>query len=246
MADPLLVVRREGGREPSDDESLEVHDDGSFRMWRTVGWQRAGLFAGALPADALADLRRAVDAAPAEATDAGAPRGAATEQHVTPRGRVSLGGSDDPAPAWAELVAVGRRLVDELTGSPQAALDLAVVSEHEASLAVVGERPLPVAPPSLRWRVERLDRDGVPLAGWRPPGDEGEGPPEHVSTSELEPHPPGTFRTLLLGHGWDLAPDEILRVWVTIAIARPPETGAPLGPAKTARLVAIREQPPGS
>lgn len=233
MTGPLYTLRRTGGREPSDDEQLEVADDGSFRMWRTVGWTRVGAFAGNLAPDDLEELRVLSSTAPPEDLDGGVPRGAAAEEHVAGGGRLVLGGSNDPPPAWQGLVATGRRLLDDLVVAPEAAVELEVVGPSEATLRVVGDEPLALALSSLRWRVERLAPDGTVVAGWRPPGEEGGPLPEYVTVDELRTHDPGPIRTLVLGHGWELASGELLRVWVTLSVA--PPAGSP----RTARLVAV-------
>lgn len=243
MAEPLLVVRRSGGREPSDDESLEVGSDGDFRMWRTVGWRRAGAFAGAVAPDVMEAIRRLAASVPEGQAEASLPRGAAAEEHITSRSHLTLGGSSDPPDEWAELVNLGRGLLDDLVVHPEAALDLSVANLHEASLTVVGSHRLAIAGSSLRWRVERLGSDGLPVDGWRPDGVESDPPPQYVMTDELEAHDPGVFRTLVLAHGWTPAADEILRVWATVAIAALDQSGTPVGLAKTARLVAVLEPP---
>lgn len=236
-------MRRSGGREPSDDESLEVASDGAFRMWRTVGWRRAGAFAGSIPPDVMEPIRRSITSLPSGDAEASLPRGAAAEEHITPGARLTLGGSSDPPDEWAELVQLGRRLLDDLVVHPEAALDLTVASIDEATLTVVGGGRLGIARSSLRWRVERLDSDSVGVGGWRPEGVESEPPPEYVVGDEVQAQDPGVFRTLILAHGWTLAAGEVLRVWVTVAIAPVDESAAPIGLAKTARLVAILEPP---
>lgn len=236
-------MRRSGGREPSDDESLEVGSDGLFRMWRTVGWRRAGAFAGTVPPDVLEAIRGLASSVPTGEAEASLPRGAAAEEHITPRARLTLGGSSDPPDGWAELVQLGRRLLDDLVIHPEAALDLSVANLHEATLTVVGSGTLAIARSSLRWRVERLGGDGLPVDGWRPDGVESEPPPQYVVTDELAAHDPGVFRTLVLAHGWTLSADEVLRVWVTVAISALDESAAPAGLPKTVRLVAVLEAP---
>ena len=241
MADALFELRRSGGYEPSDDESLTVFDDGRFTMWRTVGWRRVGAFAGQLSPQDFDAVRAGVRAAPQGDEQGDVPRGAAVEEHDARGARLVIGGSSDAPAAWAPLVSTARRLVDELTVSPVAALELDIVSALEASLAVVGDAPIGVVAGSLRFRIERLTADGVPVASWYPSGAEGSGPPELLSSQDVRAQDPGPWRTLLLGHGWQLEPGELLRVWATVGItpASPAAVGVHPPAPKMARLVAV-------
>lgn len=237
----LLEVSRVGGREPSDDEHLVVEEDGSFRMWRTVGWRRVGAFGGHLETEALSSVANAVAAAPDGETTGDVPRYAATETHRTARGSVSLGGSTDPSAAWAPVAELGRRLLNDLTDHPTAALELSVTSTHTAVLTTIGDSDVSIAPDSIRWWAERLDADGLQRGVWRPEGPQGERVPAPVPGDALRIQPSGFRIDLDIGHDWDLAATDIMRVWLTVGIADP-DVSAP----RIARLVAVAPASAGS
>jgi hypothetical protein len=188
----------------------------------------------------LTALSAAVDQLPPGDATADVPRGAAVEEHVARDGTAtaSMGGSTDPPAGWTAVVELVRQLLDDLTSAShaRATLELRVDSPRTATLSVVGREPLAIAPESLRWHVEHLDRDGVPIATWTPPGPEGGEPPEVVMPAELQPQSPGVVRELALDHGWSLGDGDMVRVWATITTADPDDAN---GVPRTARLVAV-------
>lgn len=229
----LYRLDREGGNEPSDDEHLEVADDGSFTAWRTVGWTAIGAFAGTLPPDDLASLAAGLRAVPGGETHGEVPRMAAVEQHRAGGASLVIGGSSDPPEAWA-VAEIGRGLL-EVTApvAPVGALVLRLDGFEGASLAVVGAEGISLVTGSLRWRAEHLSAEGVVLASWRPTGAEGGPPPEGLRPQDAAVVAPGQIADLTMDHGWSVGADEYVRVWATVGVRRP---GSPL--ARTGRLVA--------
>jgi hypothetical protein len=124
-------------------EVLDVADDGTFTMWRSVG-EIVGRFAGSIPGAAAAGAL-AADAASAEppATLELAPdttvdtvtvggRTMATTQHRRPDG------------PWGELLALGRELLDALVDRPAAAIAASLPSPTVLRLEHRGDGTLPV------------------------------------------------------------------------------------------------------
>jgi len=161
----MLNWRRNGGFDPEDEERLAVADDGSFELWRTIGWSAVGRFSGTL-ADQTRDLlHAAVDAA----ADAGpyegrVPHGAATEiydlgEQDGAEVYAVLGGSDDPGGGWQRLVDLVRDLVQgELLRSPSAAVVLGVADGgHAVHLQHAGDEPLVLDLSAVQIQATRMD-----------------------------------------------------------------------------------------
>jgi hypothetical protein len=127
---PLVSYRRHGGRPPPDRELLEVSDDGSFSMWRTIA--RAfdppapiGRFAGTLDPGALERLQAAAeDAARAGDLTEELPAGSAVEETAVGKRTATLPHTASPNGPWGELLGQVRPLLVELTGQPRAAVGL--------------------------------------------------------------------------------------------------------------------------
>jgi hypothetical protein len=143
--------RQGGGDRPPANEHLEIDDDGSYRLLRSVGSARAGHFAGTLDAPALAEVLALVEAAdPADAPTERAGEGAAAE-FVGARSATAAvhpqwpGGRE--AGSWGPLVERLRRLADELTSSPVAAVEATTTSSGDGlvvALEVIGTAPVAV------------------------------------------------------------------------------------------------------
>ena len=139
----LASYHRSGGRRPSDDESLEIEDDGSFVLTRTVGGPRVGSFAGTISKQALAALVKLVEKA-----DDLDDRPTGLPPHViesveTTRADITVGAHSKAAGPATKLVKRMRQLADELTDHPVAALELRVADDgHAITLASVGTEPV--------------------------------------------------------------------------------------------------------
>jgi hypothetical protein len=132
----------------STGEQLEIEDDGTFRMRRAHGTSFAGWFAGRLAASLSDRLRGAVTAADGggrpNRREPWAP-GATTETLFGSEGDVLLevDAHEELPPPWAEVVALSRSLLDELTSQPVAAIQLEVTgSPLAARLRHVGRESL--------------------------------------------------------------------------------------------------------
>lgn len=170
----VAYTRRGGGGRPPANEKLEIDDDGSFRMLRSVAPGRAGHFAGVLDGPVFDEVRTLVGAADAgDLPTARAPEGADAEF-------VGCGGVNaafhpqwKPTGSWAPLVRRLRTLGDELLSMPSAAVAATALRDGgglRLALEVVG--PAPVAIGLHDGEVEVLDggdRRVVPLASGEPP-----------------------------------------------------------------------------
>jgi hypothetical protein len=132
----------------STGDQLEIEDDGTFGMRRANGASSAGWFAGRLDAALSARLRGAVTAAEGGGRpDRDKPwaSGATTETLFGAEGEVlvELDAHEELPPPWTEAVALSRRLLDELTSQPVAAIQLEVTdSPLAARLRHVGRETI--------------------------------------------------------------------------------------------------------
>jgi hypothetical protein len=141
----LTKYHRGGGRPPRDDETLEIDDDGSFVLRRTVGGPRVGGFAGTISKQALTGLKRLVEAA-----DDFEDRPTGLPPHVletvsTARADIAIGVRSKAKGPAVKLAKRLRQLADDLTDEPLAALELGVASDGAGiTLASVGSEPVEV------------------------------------------------------------------------------------------------------
>jgi hypothetical protein len=134
---------RSGGRTPPRDrEILELNADGKFSMWRSVGSAThpptpIGRFAGQLDGQDQTQVQQAA----AKAAKAGnlkltPPPGAATETIAVGEAQARLGANDKAEGDWSGLIEQLRRLLGDLTASPQAAIGLEVREGGQAARLV--------------------------------------------------------------------------------------------------------------
>jgi hypothetical protein len=128
-------------------ETLDVEDDGSWRVWRSVG-QAIGRFAGSPEVADSAGKRILELAAAAEGSDPPSkgkfPPDATIERiHVGDRS-ATVPYRHTPDGPWGELVAASRRLLDEAIAHPRAAIRLVVVGPDRVRLEHRGQEPLPI------------------------------------------------------------------------------------------------------
>lgn len=212
----LLRYGRAGGRPPSDDESLEVAQDGRWTARRTVGGRRVGRFSGRLSGKETAALvRDVVRAAGAGDAEVPTPRHGATETLDVDGAGILLGSNERAPDGWRPLVERVRKLLKErVTAEPVAALEL-VADVAAARLMHAGTEPVEVDPGSISIRVVGLGPDGAPLGRW-----------EAGSGSESGPgSEPGWVRAgagwtlnLPFGHGLTPTVEEVLQVWVFVRL----------------------------
>jgi len=173
----ICTYERGGGMaQPSDNELLEIENDGSFTMWRSVGWATVpptpvGRFAGQVNKNDLRLLKEEAGAAsgagdlssrmqpgiPVETIET---EGASAE--VTP-------GRDIPGP-WGKLVEHLRELLGSLADQPAAALALEVAGDRQrARLVHLGDDPLRLDLGEVTLHVSQQSQTGAGLGEWRLP-----------------------------------------------------------------------------
>jgi hypothetical protein len=218
---PLVRYQRRGGRPPADDEALEIAPDGAFTARRTVGGGRVGRFAGRLDAAVVDKLSAAVDAVGAgDDLTIATPADGATEV-VEAAGRTGQFGSNEKPPVpWKALVDRLRTLLDgEVLEHPVAALEV-VATTRTARLGHIGTEPLDVDVASVAVRAVRLDEGGAVLGRWNgslgPVADEdtkaAAGAAQRVTAG------PGWEQELPFRHGLELAPGDVIQVWVHLRV----------------------------
>lgn len=174
---------RSGGRQPPRDrEILEISEDGSFTLWRSVGWAThpptpVGRFAGHLEPETHQAVRVAAVAAVAAGDLRLLPKpDAAIETVLVDSVRARMGTHEEPPGAWGTLMTHLRQLLGELTNQPQAALGLEVVDGgRSARLIHLGSQPLrldfnDLTVRAVLWEGYRKVGDWWAARGWRPSG----------------------------------------------------------------------------
>lgn len=228
----ITTYLRTGGRPPEDDEQLDIHDDGAWRLRRTMGGARVGTFAGHLDEERRRELGAALASAegahPPEAEVAA--RDAAREAVRAGEARIDLAAGRDIDGPWRPLLELLRRWSGALATADDAEAALELRLEPDGPiLARLGAAELRTWPATLHVDVYARDADGVVVgrasAG---PGVEPEGPRGEVLTTTS---------------GWMLAPElpraiqepasGTLEAWAWLDITGPD------GPVR-ARLVARR------
>jgi hypothetical protein len=197
--------RRAGGQPPSDAELLDL-DGAEFTLVRTIGGPRVGCFAGRVLGDVVATVDRLAAAVAAQGDLATVPpRDAALETLELGGVRLRGGHHQRPDGAWAEAIALARRLVDELTDSPVAALGLDVVDDGAtARVRHLGDEPVVVDLAGATARADHTAGDGRLLGSWQ-----GDVHPLAVNPVETGP---GWALDVGLVHGFTLAPGDVLTV----------------------------------
>lgn len=175
----MIRLHRVGGRPPVDDELVEVADDGSILVHRTISRAAAplgpvGRFGGQLQAGVAQRIRdEAAAAAGAGNVDLPVPAGAARDDlEVTGVRAVGPAGAALPA-GWSGLATSLRALLTSFASQPIAALDATVTKATALELRHLGSEPLDLDLSGLAvrvstWREDRLvDAVDVPAAGPR-------------------------------------------------------------------------------
>lgn len=155
-------IRSNGLRVPSEYETVEVDPDGRLAGWRSVAVGAVGSFEGRLPADRVADVRRAADLALTAAPPAGFARpDSATETIEIDDGyavRVEAAGEADAS--WRALRDLGRRLLEVQVEFPVAAIGL---DAEAGRLVHLGDHPLRIdlGGAVVEWSAVRSSGDVV-------------------------------------------------------------------------------------
>jgi hypothetical protein len=217
MTEAFAAYHRGGGRPPSDDESLEIRADGSWRLWRTVAGARVGAFTGRLSPDRARRLATAVDEARAAPppTDVRRRPDSAAEAFRAGAAEISTPAAAPVRGGWSRLVHLLRKWSDDLTSEPEAALALELDTQGGARLTRIGPGILGVYPDTVavRWYVR--SREDVPIDQARNGADAGVSRGEVVATGAGWSLPLAPPRPLPVPDGGSL------EAWVTLAIAGP-------------------------
>lgn len=169
----MIGFRRTGGfRPPEFAELLEVADDGTFRMWRSVSMAAPlpspiGRFAGRLPAPQLGSLSDAAKRAAAQGSRTWLVSPDSPVDRFEVDGASATLGIHDPGEgAWEAFASLVRPLLGELTASPLAAIALDVTAGP--ALLHQGSEPLTLDLSHLTVRIVHW-RDGQSEGRWTAP-----------------------------------------------------------------------------
>ncbi len=209
----MIALHRFGGlRLPRFDERLEVEDDGRFRLWRSVAMavelpSPVGRFGGTVAAARLARLR----AAAADSANEGMRTWLVTPDSPVDRLGVdgvtaTLGMRDGGEGPWAELAALLRPLLKELTSSPLAAIALDAGSDG-AALVHAGDETIGLDLRALNLEAT-LWRDGDSAAHWSAPDHD---------LGEQEAGPGWRFQ-LPFDHGFEVTTGDRIAVSVSFEL----------------------------
>ena len=208
----MIAFRRSGGlRRPQFDESLEIQDDGSFELWRSVSSATSpptpvGRFGGRLDDAQRSDL----ESAAAEAAAEGPRTWTVVPDSPVDRVRVgdvdaTLGMRDKGEGGWATLLGVLRPLLRDLTGSAVAAIALEV--GDGARLVHLGSEPAQLDLASLE----------VEAVQWRDDDSVGHWTATDADADELTAGP-GWRRELPFDHGFQLDDGDRVAVQVRFSL----------------------------
>jgi hypothetical protein len=205
-------------------EELEIADDGTFKMWRSVSKASElpspiGRFAGSV-ADAQQNaLSEAAQRAKAEGSRTWLVSPDSPVDRFDVDGiNATLGIHHHGEGAWKDLVAQVRPLLRELTASPLAAIALEL-ADGGAQLVHQGTEPLTLDLSTLTVRADHW-RDGHSLARWTAPSPA-------TAQGEVVAEP-GWKLDLPFEHGFDVRPGDRVTADVTFA-ARDGDRLVPVG-----------------
>jgi hypothetical protein len=206
-----VSITRSGGRTPPPDrERLEVADDGTFTLWRSVRSPVVGRFGGRLDDGLSAQVSSLAAAAAAVEPPAG-PQvpGAATETITVDGVSLRTGSSNDPPGPWGALVVVLRTWLRELTSSPVAAVGLDVAGDgSSAKLVHRGSEPI------------GLDLSGLSVRAvvWGPGWEQGGNWSTSVAGDAKVDAGPGWSYDLPFDHGLTVGAGDALHVFATFGL----------------------------
>ncbi len=209
----IVKYRRRGGhRPPPDRETLDIDDDGSFSMWRSVppAPLPAGRFQGTLSGeDAEALAAEAAAAAAAGGLEVLPKPGAAIETYEVAGAKAKLGHHDEPEGPWGQLIEHVRDLSEDLTDQPRAAISVEVEPGGSAARLVhLGDEPLRLDLRDLSVRAVQWEQH-QPAGDWR--SAEGHPGPSAQLTAE-----PGWRLDLPFDHGFSAAEGREIVAYVTL------------------------------
>ncbi len=212
----IVNFGRTGGRRPPpDNEGLQINDDGSFTMWRSIS-PAIGRFAGELEASELSKIKTEVQQAAAAGDLTKEPaRDGSVEGIDIPGAHASLGSNDYAEGPWGVLLDHLRKLLGELINMPQAAVGLEVEPDGKsARLVHLGEKPLAIDLSNLSVRAVLWGRGYHKLGDWN--SNEGDGAATPSGPAQVEAA--GSWSASLpFDHGFRMGKNKVLHVYVTFA-----------------------------
>jgi hypothetical protein len=163
----LIRLHRVGGRPPVDDELVEIADDGSVSVRRTISRAAAppgpvGRFTDHLDGEAARRIRdEAKIAAAAGNVDLPVPAGAARDDVQVPGGRAVVPAGAALPVGWTDLAASLRALLTAVQDHPAAALEATLDKSEILELRHLGSDPVDLDLSGLvvrisTWRDDRL------------------------------------------------------------------------------------------
>ena len=215
----MIRFTRSGGRRPPQDrEILDIADDGTYTLWRSIGSASypstpVGRFSGTLSESQLDQLKSLCLAA-AESGDLtrSMPPGSAVANIQIGDVNAKMGIHDEPEGPWGELLPHLSELLRELTASPQAALGIFIAKDGmSATLDHLGSEPLSVSLAELT--VRAVLWDGYLKTGdWFAPTD------EVIYEESIEAETGWQFN-LPFAHGFEVGEGNRVVAYVTLSIA---------------------------
>jgi|GEM_PF-2460678 len=162
----IVTYLRAGGMNPPPDrEELTIENDGSFRLWRSVGWATypptaIGLFAGKLEPDTLNELKLETAAANKVGKIKRIPMpGSAVEEINTGKAKAEILDYVELEAGWKELVERLRQMLHDLTASPRAAIELHhLTDKNELELVHLGTTALKLDLSELVIKARHMDK----------------------------------------------------------------------------------------
>ncbi len=172
----IVSYLRAGGMQPPPDrEELIIENDGSYRLWRSVGWATypptaIGLFAGKLEPDTVNALKIETAAANKVGKIKRIPMpGSPVEEINTGKARAEILDYVELEAGWKELVERLRQMLHDLTASPRAAIELHYLADKsEIELVHLGTTALKLDLSELVIKARHMDKKTIStVAEWQ-------------------------------------------------------------------------------
>ena len=209
----MVGFSRIGGRvPPPDNEGLQIDDDGSFTMWRSIA-PAIGRFAGSLEPSEFNRVKEEA-AKVAAAGDFSKPpsRDGSVDSIDVDGAHASLGSNDYAEGDWGVLITHLRRLLDELIRMPRAAVGIELAPDgRSARLVHLGQKPIAVDLSRLSVRAVLWGRGYRKLGDWTSRSGQESGPSQ-VQASDF-----WSF-DLPFEHGLTMAKDRVIHVYARFAV----------------------------
>jgi hypothetical protein len=212
---------RSGGQPPEDDERLDVLEDGTWRLWRTMGGPRVGGFSGHLSAARHRRLDDAIAAVWGVGVGPVAPVAhpdVAREAFTAGEDRLDVTAGARVTGPWAALARLLRRWTEDLTTEPAGALALEVPPGGGLPRLVhLGAAALRLWPATLHVELYARDADGV----IRDRASGGAVPEDLPQRGDPLATADGWAMDLPVGRHPEVPPGGVLEVWALLDIEGP-------------------------